>query len=520
MIPRIQTGTSFKGVGLYYLHDKKRDGEQERLTSGRLAWTYALNTLEDDPEAVLAEMRQTAFDQTLLKQLSGNRVDGRPTERTVMTVALAWSPEQHPDQKEMIEAGKSFLKHMGWDQHQALLLGHNDTKHPHFHMIINRVHPETGMTLDDNWSKTRSQKWALAYEREHGHIYCEAREAKYTRDERTHASHMNYREWKAWKEINKENAFDPEHREVLEAGEWTVLKQGQQRERTAFWKQTGQMRQDLRGALRESVREEFAGDWYAYSVKKAERMEKVQAYDKEARRTIRTLRKQRVGQRHVRDKLEGITVVRSADGTTHIKQRGIESAGIEQIKERQKAFHAAEREELWKLRSDISKRQIERLEELVGPALEKLSADRSEAYKDVLARHRAERATLRDDQETGTRRQDLLGGLSSGKDSGATPLTAEQTKAYIEAARNTTARQSEFATTRPEVTDTGRGRSATKREEPAASSSKKEATERSSEERDKGQKEQSARRQAEVENLLAKRAHDRARDRGGGGRQR
>jgi uncharacterized protein (DUF736 family) len=27
MIPRIQTGSSFKGVGLYYLHDKKREGK-------------------------------------------------------------------------------------------------------------------------------------------------------------------------------------------------------------------------------------------------------------------------------------------------------------------------------------------------------------------------------------------------------------------------------------------------------------------------------------------------------------
>ena len=83
MIPRIQTGNSFKGAGLYYLHDKKLEGESERLTTDRVAWTHAINTLEEEPEAVLAEMRQTAFDQQLLKHLSGNRLDGRPTERTV-----------------------------------------------------------------------------------------------------------------------------------------------------------------------------------------------------------------------------------------------------------------------------------------------------------------------------------------------------------------------------------------------------------------------------------------------------
>ena len=81
-------------AGLYYLHDKKLEGETERFTTERVAWTYAINTVENEPEAVLGEMRQTSFDQPLLKMLSGNRTDGRPTETPVMTVALAWSPEQ------------------------------------------------------------------------------------------------------------------------------------------------------------------------------------------------------------------------------------------------------------------------------------------------------------------------------------------------------------------------------------------------------------------------------------------
>src|ERR1700730_12340359 len=135
MIPRIQTGSSFKGAGLYYLHDKRADGEEERLTTDRVAWTYAINTLEHDPEAVLAEMRRTAFDQPLLKRLSKNRSDGRPTEKTVMTVALAWSPLQTPTKNDMIEAGHSYLQHMGWEAHQVLFVAHNDTKHPHVHLI-------------------------------------------------------------------------------------------------------------------------------------------------------------------------------------------------------------------------------------------------------------------------------------------------------------------------------------------------------------------------------------------------
>jgi len=233
MIPRIQTGDSFKGAALYYLHDKRLEGEQERLTTERVSWTHTLNTLENEPEAVIREMQHTAMNQQLLKYLSGNRGDGRPTERTVMTVALAWSPEQSPDREQMIAAGESYLKHMGWQDHQVLFVAHNDTKHPHVHLIINRIHPDTGMTMDSNWSKTRSQKWALAYEREHGHIYCHAREAKYGRDQGHDASHLSYREWRMWQEISRDGAVDPEFHEALKAGEWEALKGNQRDSRIA-----------------------------------------------------------------------------------------------------------------------------------------------------------------------------------------------------------------------------------------------------------------------------------------------
>jgi len=392
MIPRIQTGTSFKGAALYYLHDKRLAGEDVRLTAGRVAWTYALNTLEEEPEAVLAEMQQTAFDQQLLKQLSGNRMDGRPTERPVMTVALAWAPNQSPTREEMIETGRSFLKGMGWDEHQALFVGHDDTKHPHFHMIVNRVHPETGMTIDDNWSKRRAQRWALAYEREHGEVLCRAREAKYGREEPRAASHMNYREWQAWQEIAKENALDPDTERALQAGEWHLLRQAHKHERTGFWRETSRIRKELRTSLREQVREEFAGEWQDYALLKEERMEQAAAYDAKARREM----------------------------------RGQGKAGAAKIKERQAEYHAGLREELAGMRADVSDRQKARLEELLTPALEQLSKDRLAAYQDVLARHRAEKAQLADDQAEGTRRHDLLGRYYHSER--ATPQNAERSE--------------------------------------------------------------------------------------------
>lgn len=137
MITRIKTGGSFKGAGLYYLHDK---GTLD--TAERVAWTHTVNTLHDDPEKALTEMRWTAYEQDYLKQLSGNKLSGRPTEKPVMTVALSWAKDQEPSQAHMVSTGKEFLHFMGWQDHQALFVAHDDTEHPHMHIVLNRIHHE------------------------------------------------------------------------------------------------------------------------------------------------------------------------------------------------------------------------------------------------------------------------------------------------------------------------------------------------------------------------------------------
>ena len=41
MVPAITAcGRSFRGAALYYLHDKRQEGEAERLTSERVAWAH------------------------------------------------------------------------------------------------------------------------------------------------------------------------------------------------------------------------------------------------------------------------------------------------------------------------------------------------------------------------------------------------------------------------------------------------------------------------------------------------
>ena len=49
---------------------------------------------------------------------------------------------------------------MGWQEHQAMLVAHDDKSHAHVHVMLNCSIPETGLRLDDNFEQRRAQKWA------------------------------------------------------------------------------------------------------------------------------------------------------------------------------------------------------------------------------------------------------------------------------------------------------------------------------------------------------------------------
>jgi Relaxase/Mobilisation nuclease domain len=54
---------------------------------------------------------------------------------------VAAAKDDKPTPEHMIESADAFLKHMGWDGHQAVLVGHNDTEHRHIHIILNGLPP-------------------------------------------------------------------------------------------------------------------------------------------------------------------------------------------------------------------------------------------------------------------------------------------------------------------------------------------------------------------------------------------
>lgn len=175
MVPDIaKTGHSFKGAMAYYLHDK---GAQ---TAERVAWAETRNLMTDDPKAAMRIMVATAQSADDLKAAAGVTTKGRKSAAHVYAYSLAWHPDEADqlDRAEMLRAADSSLQVLGAEKHQAVIVCHQDQKHPHIHVIINRVDPTTGKMLSTSNDRLKLSDWANAYERERGVILTPKREEK------------------------------------------------------------------------------------------------------------------------------------------------------------------------------------------------------------------------------------------------------------------------------------------------------------------------------------------------------
>jgi hypothetical protein len=176
MVPAITAGgRSFRGAFLYYAHDKRCDGEAERLTSGRVAWVETVNLPTGGPERAWRIMAHTALAQAELKAAAGTKATGRKLTKPVFAYSLAWHPGEKPDKAEMMAAARASLQAQGLEEHQALIVCHGDEPQAHVHIIVNRVHPATGKAATLSNSKLKLSEWAEAYERKRGKVYCPRR---------------------------------------------------------------------------------------------------------------------------------------------------------------------------------------------------------------------------------------------------------------------------------------------------------------------------------------------------------
>ncbi|MGD0482481.1 MAG: TraI/MobA(P) family conjugative relaxase, partial [Terracidiphilus sp.] len=66
---------------------------------------------------------------------------------------LAWPPGERPTRPQWTDSALQTLKALGYEGHQYMVVAHDDKKHFHIHIMVNKVHPQTlrAPTRYNNW---------------------------------------------------------------------------------------------------------------------------------------------------------------------------------------------------------------------------------------------------------------------------------------------------------------------------------------------------------------------------------
>lgn len=134
MIAVSSSGKSFGALASYLANG--RTGEER----DRIAWATSRNLPTDDPELAATFMQATAS--------RSDRV-----EKPVYHLALSFDPGDRVDRAAMERVADRVLERLGLKDHQAMIVAHGDRDHPHVHVFVNRVHPETGLA----WERWKDQ---------------------------------------------------------------------------------------------------------------------------------------------------------------------------------------------------------------------------------------------------------------------------------------------------------------------------------------------------------------------------
>ena len=167
-------GAGFGGVARYCLHDEAVPEEGRPQTSERVGWAEVRN-LAGRPERAAAQMAATWKAAPELKRLAGVSTAGRKLEKPVYHYSLSWEKDERPGREDMRRAADETLKALGLERHQALIVAHTDKAHPHVHVVVNRVDPETGKAASRGNDRLKLSRWAERWEREHGREGCPER---------------------------------------------------------------------------------------------------------------------------------------------------------------------------------------------------------------------------------------------------------------------------------------------------------------------------------------------------------
>lgn len=158
MLAKIAPATNdFKAVARYLVAGKPGTTP----SPDRVAWFFTQNLPTDDPDLAAAYMAATA-------QASPR------TRRAAYHLMIAWHQAERPTPELMQTVARQTLDLAGLAEHQALVMGHGDRPHPHLHILLNRVHPDTGRAWKTTHDFARFDKIMRSLSEAHGYTYVPA----------------------------------------------------------------------------------------------------------------------------------------------------------------------------------------------------------------------------------------------------------------------------------------------------------------------------------------------------------
>ena len=166
----------------------------------RVAWTAGRNLGTDDPELAAPLMQATARQSVLV-------------QAPVYHLTISFDRDDPVTPAQMQAVADRVFHDLGLREHQALMVAHRDRAHPHVHVMVNRVHPETGVAWERWQDRPKIERRLRVIERElglrevAGHLYQpetkgppqRARDAGF--DERVRAHLPKLRTARSWQEV-------------------------------------------------------------------------------------------------------------------------------------------------------------------------------------------------------------------------------------------------------------------------------------------------------------------------------
>jgi hypothetical protein len=150
-------GKGFLGLARYLEHGEA--GEHR----DRVLWVESRNLPTEDPE-------------TAARLMAAHARESVRTQRPVYHFVIAFDPGDPVDRESMRRVADAVLRKLGLEEHQALIVAHNDTEHPHMHLVVNRVHPVKHVAWENSWDwpkieqELRVQEVELGLRRVPGHL--------------------------------------------------------------------------------------------------------------------------------------------------------------------------------------------------------------------------------------------------------------------------------------------------------------------------------------------------------------